>query len=430
MSVKRYKGALPLSSTKAFAREAIPFSYRLRKLNPTSIQCRLAFRNFHFIFDPEITALILKDTERFKKSFVYDYLALILGNGLLTAEHEQWKNNRRKMQPVFSPKGIDSLFELMDRKIRDEVDTLRSTREFFCLDFMRNLAAKVVIYSLFSEEKNAAGLSDLINSLVQYANYRLKTPLSLPSAIPSGRNKKFKKDLQRLHDFIQNIIEQRQGKSEKPDDFLTYLMEIKAEGQPYFSGKQLKDELVTLYIAGQETTASVLTFALYELIRNPDVAQKLREEVVSVEELNLQTIHRLKYTEQVLLESMRKYPPGWAISREAVVDVVQKGVEIKKGDSILLPVYLLHHREDIWPDPVRFMPERFNEKPNDHFYMPFGSGPRICIGKYFAMMEMKIILYYLFRNFEFDLSADFKLELQTPMTLCPKKDFVLGIEQI
>lgn len=428
-TVKRYRGKLPLSSTKEFAQQAIPFSYKLKGLNPKSIRLRLAFKPFHFVFDPELTSMILKDNERFKKSFVYDYLAMVLGNGLLTAEGEEWKSNRRKMQPIFSPKGIESLFDSMNKKIKSEINLLEDQTDIYCLDYMRNMAAKVVIYSLFSEEKNANDLSDMINNLVNYANYRLKNPFSAPAWVPTSRNLRFKKELCRLQEFIQNIINQRKNASERTEDFLTYLMEVEGEDGPYFTNQQLKDELITLYIAGQETTASVLTFGIYELSKNPEVLRKMKAEIDSIDELTLSSLSSLKYTGMVIDESMRKYPPGWGVSREAVVDIKDQGLDIRKGENIMLPVYLLHHDPEIWPDPEAFKPERFETKPDEHFYMPFGTGARVCIGKYFALMEMKIIYYYLFKRFDLQVQSDYEMKLRTPMTLCPVSDFSMNLKE-
>jgi cytochrome P450 len=425
-----YKGKLPLSATKEFAQNAIGFTRKLKGINPQAVSSNIVFKDFLFIFDADITSQILKDQENFKKSFAYDYLAMILGNGLLTAEGEEWKGNRRKMQPVFSPKGIEGLFDSIHTKVVEDLESLKDKKEFYCLDYMRNLAAKVVLYSLFSELQNATNLSDLIDNLVGYANYRMKTPFALPSGFPTKRNRTFKANLRRLDDFILNIIAQRKKEVSK-DDFLSYLMDIKTEdGQTYFSEKQLKDELVTLYIAGQETTASVLTFAIHELMKNPEILQKMKAEIDTVDALTYQNLGQLKYVEQVLNESMRMYPPGWGLSREVAKDVEVNGLKMKKGCTLFLPIYHLHHDEKIWESPEKFIPERFEDKVNEHYYLPFGTGARICIGKYFSLIEMKIIFYYLFKNYQLELEEGFELQLKTPMTLSPKFDFKLNCQKV
>lgn len=196
-------------------------------------------------------------------------------------------------------------------------------------------------------------------------------------------------------------------------------------GEP-MNDRQLLDEAIILFTAGHETTANALAWTMYLLSQNPDVLDKLKEEIDSFDQIepDLESVRQLSYTLQVASEALRLYPPAWILDRVALENDTVKDVQISKGDMIGLFVYGTHHNTDIWDDPEVFRPERFSnenkQKVSAYAYYPFGGGPRLCIGHQFAILEMQLALLHLIRRFDFDLVPDQQIDIQPLITLRPR----------
>ena len=206
-------------------------------------------------------------------------------------------------------------------------------------------------------------------------------------------------------------------------------MEVEdADTRERMTDKQLRDEVLTIFVAGHETTANAMAFTLYLLAKHPEIKTRLQKELVEVlgnSEPTFEKLQRLEYTTMVIKESMRLFPPAWMIPREAAKDDVIGGYPIKKGDKVLVSPYAMQRSPNYWKNPEEFMPERFSaDKIKDiprYAYFPFGGGQRLCVGNNFAMMEMQIILAKLCLQFDFELPKNFELELLPLITLRPKE---------
>jgi cytochrome P450 len=215
------------------------------------------------------------------------------------------------------------------------------------------------------------------------------------------------------------------------------LMEVQdADTSERMSDVQLRDEVITIFLAGHETTANAMSFALYLMARHPEAAARIAleaQEVFGGGEMTLEGLARLDYTTRVIKEAMRLYPPAWIIGREATADDVVDGYLIRRGDTIMMMPYITQRLERYWPDPLRFDPDRFlpeamKDKPR-YAYFPFGGGARLCIGNNFAMMEMQIILALLCSRYKFSVAPGYEPVLEALVTLRPKGALTLGLSE-
>jgi cytochrome P450 len=234
-----------------------------------------------------------------------------------------------------------------------------------------------------------------------------------------------------IDDIIYDIIDKKRKNESYGNDLVTMLMEARdedtGEGMP---DKQLRDELLTIYVAGHETSAYCLSWTFYELMRHPDIYQKIKEEAAAVVKdgkIGADGLKGLTYTRAVVNESMRLFPPAYLVSRECGEDDEIDGVKINKGDVILMSIYGLHRNPKHWPQPLSFRPERFLEttEATKHYHIPFGAGPRMCIGNHFAMMEITLILAKVALNLDLEWVIGQKIEMQPLVTLKPKHGILL-----
>jgi cytochrome P450 len=359
-------------------------------------------------------------------------LRYLLGNGLLTSEGEFWMKQRRLIQPVFHKQKLqgfvqkiaDSTNEMLDAWKNAKQDTVDVYRE------MTMITLEIVGKTLLSTNVKGdfAKVNQALNEVLEGANLRrgrfIRWPnwVPIPSNIRMGRSKKV------LDETILEIIDKRRKSKEHFDDLLTMLIEVEdADTAERMTDNQLRDEVLTIFIAGYETTANALSYTFYLLAKHPEVKAKVDAElqaVLSGNELTYDLLGKLEYLQMVIKESMRLYPPAWVTVREAAKDDMIDGYLIKKGDKIIASPYAMQHSENYWQNPEKFDPERFTpenaKRIPKYTYFPFGGGARLCIGNNFAMMEMQIVAALVCSKYNFTLPDNFKLELRPMITLRPK----------
>ena len=265
--------------------------------------------------------------------------------------------------------------------------------------------------------------------------YCVHQPYMIPWTFLNGRRRRFWQDLGRFDNTLQEMIGERRKMEQRPPDLLTMLLEAQDEetGEG-MSDRQLRDEAITIFAAGHETSANGLAWTLYLLAQHPEMLRKVKAEVQRVLGDGLpqfEDLRNLSYTRQVVEEGMRLYPPAWAIGREAVETDEILGQTIPAKSILFLSIYALHRHPQLWTDPNRFDPDRFapeqaKERSRWH-YLPFGAGPRMCIGNNFALMEMQLLLALLVRQFNFTVAPGFTAELQPLITLKPKHGILLEL---
>jgi len=405
----------------------------------------LPFTRLVIAAKPDYAKHILVDNNKnYHKSLAYDMLRLLLGNGLLTSEGEFWKKQRRLIQPAFHKQKLADLISMMVRKAQQEVDSLKvkaETGEYFDVaPQMTNLTLKIISEAIFSNgvDDKADLISRQITLLNQYATERLNSPIRLPALFPTPNNIKERKAVNILDRIIFDIIDKRRKEGISKSDLLSMLIDARDEetGEA-MSNQQLRDEVMTIFIAGNDTTANAMAWTIYLLSQNPQseerMIREIDEKLDAGVELNFQNVLGFQYVRQVIDESMRLFPPAWIVGRRNTSDDEVGGYRIKKGTNVLMPIMYLHRCEKYWDEPLKFKPERFAPELKNNIdryvYFPFGGGPRLCIGNNFAIMEMQIILILMYRKYKFRLQEGFKVEPEPLITLRPKYGMVMKVEK-
>ena len=431
-----------IKNINAFSENPLRFIESNRRKYGSIYSANIPLLYFVVATDPEQVKHVLQTNNRnYVKSYDYRYLRIFLGNGLLTSEGDFWRKQRRTMQPAFHRDRLESFVEIM----RDSTEALIKIWEKKNPDLLNGkpaaldlhaemtfLTADIVAKALFSVDSGGTSeeVASAVSILNHYANDRISNPLMPPTWVPTSANHRFKRAAQTIDRLIYGFIQSRHQSGPGKGDLLDMLMEARDEetGEG-MNDKQLRDEVVTLYIAGHETTTNALSFAFFLLAKHPEIVEEIRKElslVLKGRPLSVEDLRSLEYLNQVIKEAMRLYPPAWAIGREALEDDEIDGFYIPAGTTIFLSPYIVHRIPELWPDPEKFDPDRFspeNVKQHHRYaYHPFGGGPRLCIGNNFAMMEMQVILAMLVSQYEISLAPGFQdpPELEPLVTLRPK----------
>jgi cytochrome P450 len=369
-------------------------------------KAKIAFRDFIVLLDQEaITHVLQKNNKNYVKSFAYKGLKEFLGNGLLTAEGEEWLNNRRKLQPAFHQKEIAkmqmAMQSVIDQKLHEIPKGESIDLQKLFLEWTRDILLKALFDLSAGEVDGMNQLHKNLWTLRTYANNRMKNPLMLPPGWPTKANREFKTAVKELEIIISNIFK---ASKEKENASLLLQQMIEALKTNNWDDQQIFDEIITLFLAGQETTTNALVFLCYLMDKHPETIEKVNDPKNPLD------------WKHVINETMRLYPPAWAVSRTAIKDDKILGEEIKADSTVFLSIYAMHRHPELWERPNDFMPERFLGNYPKQAFIPFGTGQRICIGNHFAMLEMKLIAVSLFSNIRIETNKN-KLELITPIKL-------------
>ncbi len=412
------------------------FHNSVRKYNGIS---RAKVGPYHYVnvSVPEYIEHIFTHPEIYIKGRDNKTLRFLLGNGLVTSEGEFWLKQRRLIQPLFHKQRLQSFVQKITEST---VMMLKNweTKTGVVIDMhteMTGVTLDIVSQTLMSTE--VKGDFKKLNDALLVVMEGMMNFFRLPAWIPSPRNLKMKKNRAVLYDTIAKIIDERRKTKTVHNDLLTMLMEVEdADTRERMTDEQLRDEVITIFLAGHETTANALSYTFFLLAQHPEIKQRIVDEVKRVigdSEMSFENLSKLEYTTMVIKESMRLYPPVWGITRDAAKEDVIGGYRIKKGDSIAMSPYAVHRLEKYWENPLQFDPERFSPErmKNIHRYawFPFGGGQRFCIGNNFAMMEMQIVIALACTQFNFSLAENFKLELEPLVTLRPKHGVMMKLEK-
>jgi cytochrome P450 len=394
--------------------------------------------------DPEAIKHVLQDNARnySKDTMQYNALAAITGRGLLTSDGDFWFRQRRLLQPAFARPRLQGFGPAMtaavarllerwqpqaDRRVPLDVDA----------EMMR-VTLEIVGQALFSLDlsREAPALTGAALTCLDHIMYRARQGVTWPAFIPTRRNRRFATALQTLDQAVDAIIHLRRG-AQPQADLLGQLVEhLDGPGEDALTLTQVRDEVITLLIAGHETVASALTWACYLLARNPPVQQRLRAELDGVLQGRLPTLEdlpELAYTGRVFEETLRLYPPAWLITRKAIAADAVKGGAIPAGALVIIGVSAMHQHPAYWPDPDvfdpdRFTPERRAGRPR-FAYLPFGGGPRLCIGSSFAMAEAPLILAGIYQRYRLDLLPGYVAEPEPLVTIRPRNGLPMTLHR-
>ncbi len=394
----------------------------------------------YMIYHPDGIRHILVNNKRnyTKDTPVFGLLKGLLGNGLLLSEGEFWLRQRRLMQPMFHRERIAGFGRIMTAAAEKALESWRpAASEGRMVDISREmmrLTLDVACRSLFSVDitGEASAIARAVDVVLEDFIFRFDHPFYPPAKVPTPRNRRYQAAVAELDRIVYGMIAGRRKAvdqaGELVGDLLSLLMEARDEDTgEAMTDKQMRDELVTLLIAGHETTANALTWALYLLSIHPDVERRLHAEVDTV--LSGRTpeaddLPNLEYTRMVVDETMRLYPPAWITNRMTVAEDEVCGYRIPKGATVSICPYVTHRLPEFWENPEGFDPERFTldkVKARPMFaYFPFGGGPRMCIGKNFALTEAPLVLATIVQRCRLDLYPGHEVRKRPLVTLRPE----------
>ena len=384
---------------------------------------------------PDSARLILRDhhNQYNKDTIQYNALARVTGKGLLTNSGEHWLKQRRIIQPAFARQRLAVIepyaIQACQSAIRRWMALPKENRVIDVDREMMYLSLEVLGLGLFGSD-----LGDQLKPLVEavlvgldYIRSGARNPLRLPTFFPTQRNRRFLNALKTLDEAVEGMLNRRKQLG-LGDDLLSILIRAQEEqGKETLPDRQIRDEVVTLLIAGHETVATALTWSWYLLSQNPEQRQQLFSEVDSVLNGNapgLDILQELTYTFNVFQEALRLYPPAWLITRKALQPDDLSGYTIPADALVIISPYTMHRHPDFWQLPERFDPNRFSAERFNHqhkfAYIPFGGGPALCIGKNFALIEAQIVLASLSQVFQFDLAKQEPVQMDALVTLRPR----------
>lgn len=404
--------------------------------------------DYYLVNDPNVVKHVLVDNPKaYTKSRNYLGLKVVLGEGLLISEGDHWRRQRKLAQPAFHRDKLAGFARSMSMATRDMLtrwaaegagnegagDTFDVHKEMMRLTF------RIVGLTLFSSDidGDAKDVGQALEIAMHWANNYAESMIRIPPAVPTPANLRFKKAMKTLDDVVFRLIAERrtsaQATGDFGDDLLGMLMEATEEPESGgassgMNDRQLRDEIITMILAGHETTANLLSWTFHLLSKHPDIERRVRDEALLVlgsdRDPVLEDVKALELTRRVLDEALRLYPPAWVFERQAVVADKLGDYDIAPGAIVGLCPYVLHRHPDHWEnpegfDPDRFLPERSEKRPR-YAYLPFGGGPRTCVGNHFAMMEAQILLAMIVRDHCLELEPSHPIVLDPSITLRPK----------
>ncbi|WP_396611170.1 cytochrome P450 [Haloferax sp. S1W] len=387
--------------------------------------------SFYQLSDPELVehVLVQENQKYIKGELFQESLGTVLGEGLLTSEGEFWRQQRHLMQPSFLPQMLERYSKIMVEYTERMLSSWEDGETRDIHEDMMSLTVEIAAKTLFDvdirEEESAVG--EALETVMDYSSVSMRRPVDVPQWVPTPLNRRYKQALSDLTEVVGRIVNDHRDGDLDPEsnDIVSLLLTFRDDDGNPLPDEQIRDELVTILLAGHETTALALTYTLHLLGTNQEQADTLREELDSVLDGDSPTfadLNDLTYTEQVITEGMRIYPPVWELVREAAEPDTVDGYHIKPGQTVTTQQWVIHRDPRFYDDPLEFRPSRwtseFKRDLPKFAYFPFGGGPRRCIGDRFALLEARLALATIAQSWTVDPTHE--LEFDPSITLRPE----------
>ncbi|WP_261304255.1 cytochrome P450 [Paenibacillus andongensis] len=429
-------------SLKAFREDPLLFMNELYRKHGDYARFRLGPQKFYAIFNPDmLKEVMITKADAFSKAGTFDEIKRLTGEGLVTSDGAHHDRQRRIMQPKFTRGHIQKYAGQMGQSTRSLIAGWNDGQQRDLTHDLFTITFDIMTRTLFSYEAGTRleQIEKAFDSISRIATEKIRTLIRLPLLIPTKQNREYTAALCSLDDIVFGIIADRRAMGgEERQDLLSVLMEAVDESdQTGMTDRQLRDELLTMFLAGHETTAHTLAWAFDFLMRRPDVEEKLVEEwsrVLGGELPTADHFNDLVYTQNVIWETLRMRPAGYLTGRTAIQDTSLGNLPIRRGEALMISPYPLHMHPGYFDEPETFRPERFE---NDYVktlpimaYFPFGAGPRSCIGNHFAMLEMVIILAAIGQTFRLRPTPNHLPAVpEALLTLTPKGGIRVTVER-
>lgn len=366
----------------------------------------------YLVNDPEgVRSVLVTNARNYGKSTLqYSALSLVTGEGLLSADTLEWKRQRPMVQPAFHRETLTSIVAHVTTAAERIIDDWSALRDGSIVDIdaaIMNAALEIVGHALFGSDlsSDADALTTATLDALDVVIARARVPIAPPTWLPTPGNRKLSNSVAALDRAVNSMLNAR-GVREVPADMLDLLIAARDDEGSALTETEIRDQVVTFIVAGHETVASALTWTFALLAENPEVMRILQAEVDAVlggKAAQFADYQRLPFARAVIDETLRLYPPAWLITRNSLGDDVLGGYDVPEGSLIIMSPWLLHRHSDIWTNPDRFEPQRFIDGNIDRSsFIPFGAGPRQCIGRDFAYVEAVLLLASLVAHFDLE----------------------------
>lgn len=401
------------------------------------VRTKLANRELIFLFNPDdIKYVLATNHANYHKAKQYKHIKAVLGQGLVTTEDEVWRRHRQIIQPVFHSNQLKDYIAEFNNITKEFIQSWDQKGILNNFSEMSALTANIVTKTILGSdiELDANLICEAVSFLILHIQKQAQALVNIPHSIPTGENRGYNKNMKFINTIVDKMIEKHKQSTNKSNDIMSRLMMVTgSDTEQPLSDSELRDEIRTFFLAGHETSATALTWTLYLLARNKHVTQKMIEEIHSVlgkdRDPIFDDLQDLKYVEQVINETIRLYPPIYFFSRTPLKEDNIRGYPIPVGSSVVACQWVTHRDPALWDEPDIFKPERMEEEKlksmHKYAFFPFGGGPRTCIGKHFAVMEMKIILAKIFQSHYVELQIDEGIKAEPYFTLRPEKEINL-----
>lgn len=428
---------LPFYITRKFFNPGDPiklFEYLQRTYGSTS-HYRIATSDVFVMHEPEfIREILINQADKFIKERTQRRMKILLGNGLITSEGDFHRRQRRIVAPAFHRQRIQAYGAVMVDRALAMREQWQPGQEIGALAEMMRLTLQIVARTLLNTDVTAEvrRINDEVNAIMDLYNFLVALPKAeayLNWPIPGLM--RFRRARKRLDAVVNRIIAEHRADAVDRGDLLSMLLRSRDDEDDHsgMTDEQVRDEVLTIFLAGYETVATALTWTWYLLAQNPAAEARMHEEldrVLAGRAPTIEDLPQLRYTEMVLAESMRLYPPAWAMGRQATEDVALGPYLLPAGSYVFFSQYMIQRNPEFWPEPLAFRPERFTPEAKagrpKFVYFPFGAGSRQCIGEGFAWMEGVLVLATLAQKWRLRLVPGQTIGLQPKITLRPKPE--------
>jgi cytochrome P450 len=431
------KGKLIMGVMREFNRDMFGFVTRCRDYGDV-VRTRFLYVYAYFLYNPsDIEALLTTNAKSYRKaeSLRSPFFRRLVGNGLVTSEGDFWRRQRRLAQPAFHRQRISSYGDVMVQYAQRAIASWNSGERRDLARDMTRLTLEIVVKTLFNSDvsNEADHVGQILSGLVRPFASQATLKWIADNRLPTPGHRRYFRAVSEIDRIVYRIIAERRASGYDEGDLLSMLLQAQDDDGSQMTDAQLRDEVMTLFLAGHETTALALSWSWYLLATHPQAEQKFHAELDQVlggRAPNVSDLPKLKYTEMIAKEAMRLYPPAYAIGREAIEETEIGGFSVPKRTQVFAFPWVTHRDPRYFDEPDAFKPERWEstEQLPKYAYFPFGGGPRQCIGNYFAMMEILLLLATIGQRFRFSLDPGQTVEVLPVLSLRPKNGIKVIVE--
>jgi cytochrome P450 len=424
------RGHWLLGSLPRLRRDMLGFFEQCFREHGDAAYFRVARRRSMLLSHPDdIERVLVTDNRRFIKNYALMFLRPLLGNGLLLNEGDDWLRMRRLIQPAFARPRVESYAAAMAECTRRVIETWQSGEVLDIGPAMMQLTMTIAGRTLLGIDvgERFDDVARCLEAVMWDFLARFGTALPLPYWVPTPRNLRLKATIDRLDRILQALIDERRAAGASGGDFLSLLLTARDEETGRgVSDRQIRDEVMTMFLAGHETTANALSWIWYLLGQHPEIQERVHEEahrVLAGRQPTAAEIGQLTYCDQVIRETMRLYPPAYVVGRRPLEDITIGQHFVPAGMNVLMSQWIVHRDPRWFDNPLRFHPDRWSDglasRLPKYAYFPFGGGPRVCIGNTFAMFEVPLILAMIAERFRLESVTEGPVRIQPAVTLRP-----------